>query len=50
MCNIIRKKFCKKYLALVAALSSQIAKTGKVDLGALGSHHLEHFFGSIRRI
>lgn len=35
---------------MVAALSSQIARTGKVNLGALGSYHLEHFFGSIRRI
>ena len=48
--TLFEKKFCQKYMALCASLSNQISKKGCVDLGALGSHHLEHFFGSIRRV
>ena len=48
--TLFEKKFCQKYLALTASLICQISKKDSVDLGALGSHHLEHFFGNIRRL
>ena len=47
--TLFEKKFCQKYMALCASLSNQISKKGCVDLGALGSNYLEHFFGSIRQ-
>lgn len=48
--TLYEKKFCQKYLTLCSSLSHQISQNGCVDLGALGSHHLEHFFGAIRRV
>ena len=32
------------------SLLEEISQKGKVDIGALKSHHLEHFFGSIRDV
>ncbi|KAK8897850.1 hypothetical protein M9Y10_000078 [Tritrichomonas musculus] len=37
-------------MELCASLSNLISKKGRFDLGALGSHHLECFFGSICRV
>lgn len=48
--TLYEKKFCSKYLTLCSALSYQISQPECVDLGSLGSHHLEHFFGGIRRV
>ena len=48
--TLFEKKFCQKYLTLSSALANQISCSDCVDLGALGSHRLEHFFGGIRRI
>lgn len=46
----LKVKAYAKYLTLWASLSTQISQNKRVDLGALGSHHLEHFFGCIRRV
>lgn len=48
--TLYEKKYCSKYLSLCAALSVQISQKNAIDLGALGSHYLEHFFGHVRRV
>ena len=42
--------YCIKYMALAWSLSKEITDLRCVRLGSLGTHLLEHFFGSNRRI
>jgi hypothetical protein len=43
-------EYCKKFLTLVAALADHMEHDDEVNLGAIGTHLLEHFFGEQRSV
>lgn len=47
--TLMDKKWCAKYLSLCASLVYVLNDCHAVDLGSLGSHKLEHFFGKVRQ-
>ena len=42
--------WCKKFISLTYSLSSIISDPRSVQLGACGTHFLEHFFGLVRKL
>lgn len=48
--TLMDKKWCSKYLSLCSSLVCLLMDPRALELGALGSHWLEHFFGLIRQV
>ena len=48
--NLWQKDWLEKGIHLCASLASILCDSRAVNLGALGSHILEHFFGFVRRV
>lgn len=42
--------FCGKYLEMVFGTVKMLCENTEIDLGSLGSHKIEHWFGLIRRL
>ena len=47
--TLMDKKWCAKYLSLCTSLVYALNDCHGIDLGSLGSHKLEHFFGKVRQ-
>ena len=48
--TLMDKKWCSKHLSLCSSLVCLLIDPRALELGALGSHWLEHFFGLIRQV
>ena len=48
--TLMDKKWCYKFLSLCQSVICVLFDPQAVDLGSLGSHWLEHFFGQVRQL
>lgn len=48
--NCFTTEWCEEYLSLTFSTVYLLLNKNKLNLGALGSHHVEHLFGNIRRL
>lgn len=48
--NCFSQQWCIEYISLTVCMASFIQTEKQIDLGAFGSHPLEHLFGNVRRV